>query len=377
MGNAIERNQDDILEANTLDLEISRDMAIPDLVVDWLKLTPERVQNVVNIFQRLALTGTNYTTGGLSHDGATHYHVCPVGTVGFIYEAFPDLGAIAAALCICTGNALVLKGGDEATRTNRIIADLLQEALTKVGLPGELILPIASESVSRQDISQSSEIDLIITHGRPSLVEQVVKRASVPVIPSRMGNCYLYWSACGSLDTVYQMTVDSHSGTPDAVNRIEKILVHESLSPNAVIRLWNRLQESGFEVVADSAIAALNSTDTAAQSPEVASDEWSRAYLKKKVALRQVSSKDAAIDWMNDYSSGHADSIVTADYAESQHFLRRCQSAAVYINRSPKFVRNATQVGAIALGASNYKSIAGGLIGIDAMQAQQRIFHGC
>ncbi|MFK8183502.1 MAG: aldehyde dehydrogenase family protein [Phormidesmis sp.] len=375
MGETIARHQDDILEANTLDLEISRDMAVPDLVVDWLKLTPERVQKVVNIFQRLSLAGVDCLNSGFSRD-AVQYRLGPVGTVGFIYEAFPDLGAIAAALCICTGNALVLKGGSEASRTNAIIASLLREALVEVGLPADLIFPIESTEVSRQDIVQCADIDLIIAHGRPCLVEQIVKQSSVPVIPSRMGNCYLYWSASGSLDMVYQMTVDSHCGTPDAVNRIEKILVHESHSPNSVVRLWNRLQESGFEVVADEAISAIHGASSPNHSKVVAADEWKCAYLKKKVALRQVKNQSAAIQWINTYSSGHADSIVTADYADSHQFVHRCCSAAVYINTSPKFVRDARQTNAIALGASNYKGLAGGLISMDVMQARQRIFHG-
>jgi len=376
MGDTIAQHQDDILEANTLDLEISRDMAVPDLVVDWLKLTPERVQKVISIFQRLSASGIGYGVGAISGDANAQYRRCPVGTVGFIYEAFPDLGAIAAALCICTGNALVLRGGSEASRTNRMITSLLQESLEAVGLPPELIFSIEATDVSRQDIAQSADIDLLISHGRPSLVEQVVKQASVSVIPSRMGNCYLYWSASGSLDKVYQMTVDSHGGTPDAVNRIEKILIHESHSSNSIIRLWNRLQESGLEVVADDIITALHRSDAQSSSQGIADAEWGHAYLKKKVALRQVSDRDAAIDWINRYSSGHADSIVTADYAESQQFLRGCRSSSVYINSSPKFVRDANSIGAIALGASNYKGIAGGLIGMDAMQVRQRIFHG-
>ncbi|MEM6451218.1 MAG: gamma-glutamyl-phosphate reductase [Cyanobacteria bacterium P01_D01_bin.105] len=376
MGETLARHQDDILEANTLDLEISRDMAVPELVVDWLKLTPERLQKVVSIFQKLAVSGVGCVGGGPSAHISAQYRICPVGTVGFIYEAFPDLGAIAAALCICTGNALVLKGGSEASRTNQIIANLLRDTLEDVGLSAELIFPIESTEVSRQDVSRCSDIDLIIAHGRPSLVDQVVKQASVPVIPSRMGNCYLYWSASGSLDRVYQIVLDSHGGEPDAVNRIEKVLIHESHSHHAVVRLWNRLQEGGFEVVADKVLTALHNASAAEESGAVSVQEWKHAYLKNKVALCQVSDITAAIEWINTHSSGHADSIVTTDYTESQQFMHGCRSSAVYINTSPKFVRNASHADVIALGASNYKGIAGGLIGIDAMQVRQRIFHG-
>ncbi len=370
MGKALARDQDDILEANTLDLEISRDMAVPDLVVDWLKLTPERVQTAASIFQRLAAMGSNLSTAeGFGSGGGTQAR--PLGIVGFVYEAFPDLGAIATALCIRTGNAIVLKGGSEASRTNQAIASILQSTLKEVGLSPPLILPIEPTAVSRLDLAQCAGIDLLIAHGRPSLVAQIVQQASIPVIPSRMGNCYLYWSASGDLDQVYQMIAQSHAGTPDAVNRIEKVLLHESHSENAITRLWNQLQEKGFEVRADGAIARNYSLEAANSS------DWDTAYLRRTVAFRQVSDCAAAVNWINLHSSGHADSIVTADYAESRQFMARCRSASVYINASSQFVRNPQQPGEIALGMSDYKGAAGGLIGLGVLRSRQRIFHGC
>ena len=380
MGKALSENQDDILEANTLDLEISRDMAVPDLVVDWLKLTPERVQTAATIFQRLALMGTTLPSSSRENGANAYYRTCPVGIVGFIYEAFPDLGAIAAALAIRTGNALVLKGGSEASRTNQIIASILQNALEEVGLPTALIFPIeATAEISRLDIAQCSEIDLVIPHGRPILVDQVVKNASIPVIPSRMGNCYLYWSASGSLDQVYRMITESHIGTPDAVNRIEKVLIHEAHSENAVTRLWNRLQEHKFKIKADDSILRWGSTGSTAETSieAVEAAEWNTAYLARNVAFRQVKNIEAAIQWINTRSSGHADSIITGDYTESRKFISRCRSAAVYVNASPRFARNAKQTSEIAIGTSDYKDADGGLIGMAVMQARQRIFHSC
>lgn len=370
MGDAISQRQNDILEANTLDLEISRDMAVPELVVDWLKLTPERVQTAADIFHRLAALGSDVSLTNEYGGRGTNTPSRPLGVVGFIYEAFPDLGAIAAALSIRTGNAIVLRGGGEANKTNQIIASILQEALIEAGLNQNLILSIESTDVSRVEIAQCSDINLIIAHGRPSLVEQIVQSASVPVIPSRMGNCYLYWAASGSLDQVYRMIVESHSGTPDAVNRIEKVLLHESHSDNMLIRLWNRLQEEGFALKAESAIANKHDLDTAEPL------DWGSAYLKKTIAFKLVKNSTAAISWINMHSSGHADSIATSDYAESRLFTAGCNSASLYINTSPKFVRNAKHTGEIALGVSDRKGTTGGLIGMAIMRERQRIFHG-
>lgn len=372
MGEALGERKDDILEANTLDLEISRDMAVPELVVDWLKLTPERVQTAASVCHRLAAVGTAFPSPDGGDGASAYYRTRPLGIVGLIYEAFPDLGAIAAALCIRTGNALILKGGSEASRTNQIIASILQASLEAVELNPNLIFPINStEEISRKDLARCANIDLIIPHGRPSLVEQIVQVATIPIIPSRMGNCYLYWDASGSLDKVHQMIVDSHSCRPDAVNRIEKVLLHESHSENSITRLWNRLQEEGFEIRADGATAQNYSLEPTEES------DWDNAYLTKTVAFRQVRDNNAATKWINQHSSGHADSIVTADYTESRKFMANCRSASLYINSSPLFVRNAKQTGDIAIGASNYKGAAGGLISMAVLRERQRICHGC
>ena len=367
MGKAIGDRQDDILEANTLDLEISRDMAMPDMVVDWLKLTPERVQTAVSIFQRLANLDSADMVGEGDHGSGVSR---PVGVVGFIYEAFPDLGAIAAALCIRTGNALVLRGGAEASRTNQIITQILQTTLSEVGLPAALVCSIESNEIPRLELAQHPDLDLIIAHGRPSLVEQVVQSASIPVLPSRMGNCYLYWSASASLDMVHSMIVESHSGTPDAVSRIEKVLVHESHSDNTLTRLWNRLQEDDFVLKAETSLAAADTLEKAEPL------DWGSAYLKRTVAFRSVKNNAQAVRWINHHSSGHADGIATADYAESRAFASGCRSASIYINTSPKFVRNAKRTHEIALGLSNRKGTTGGRISIGALRERQRIFYG-
>ncbi|MBE9063688.1 gamma-glutamyl-phosphate reductase, partial [cf. Phormidesmis sp. LEGE 11477] len=261
-------------------------------------------------------------------------------------------------------------GSGEASRTNQIIARLLQNSLTEVGLPETLILLVEHTDVSRLEIARCSGIDLIIPHGRPRLVEQVVESATIPVVPSRMGNCYLYWSASGAVDQVYHMIVSSYQGTPDAINRIEKVVFHESHSATTLTRLWSRLREEGFELKADMAIAQTYHLSIAEPS------EWESAYLERTIAFHQVKHTDEAIRWINQHSSGHADSIATTDYSDSRLFSNRCRSTALYINTSPQFIRNAEHPGEIALGISNRKGTASGLIGMNLMRAHQRIFPG-
>ncbi|MGB3789284.1 MAG: gamma-glutamyl-phosphate reductase [Phormidesmis sp.] len=370
MGNALNEGQDDILEANTLDLEISRDMAVPELVAEWLKLTPERVKTAASICHRLAAIGAAPAVSTEFFGNSSYGQIRPLGIIGFIYEAFPDLAAIAASLCIRTGNAIVLRGGSEASRTNQMIARILQSSLAEVGLPEALIFAVEPTDISRLEMAQCLSIDLIIPHGRPSLVEQVVEMATVPVAPSRMGNCYLYWSASGTVDQVYHMILSSHQGTPDAINRVEKVIFHESHSTTTLSRLWTRLREKGFELKAEKAIAQAHNLSIAEPL------DWGSAYLRRTVAFCSVKTTKEALHWINTHSSGHADSIATTDYADSRLFTTQCRSTALYINTSPQFIRNTEHPGEIALGISDRKGTTGGLIGMNMMRERQRIFPG-
>ncbi|MGB6017750.1 MAG: aldehyde dehydrogenase family protein, partial [Nodosilinea sp.] len=260
---AIEASLDDILEANTLDLEASLDMAVPERVLDWLKLTPERLQTTAKILRRLAYLGDprgllHPAPSRLSKAVAGYGQVVPLGVVALVYEAFPELAAIAAGLSLRTGNGLILKGSNEASQTNQVILQALHQALDQVGLPQHCIFSLTEEQgdVARSWLLQDPGIDLIIPYGRPGLVQQVVRQAGVPVLPTAMGNCYLYWSASGQLDTVTHMILDSHRGEPDAVNAIEKVLVHRGCSSSALAQLCHTLWDQDFEVLADEALLA-------------------------------------------------------------------------------------------------------------------------
>ncbi|MEO1401720.1 MAG: aldehyde dehydrogenase family protein [Cyanobacteria bacterium J06635_1] len=374
MGEAINLHQDTILEANTLDLEISREMAVPEAVTDWLKLTPDRVHRMADILNRLAAIGETIGTGGTGGRGSTEVTCThPLGIVALVYEAFPDLGAIAAGLCLRTGNALVLKGGNEASQTNQVLIEILQGAIATAGLPIDSLLFIPPEwgDVSRATLVQQPEIDLAIPYGRPQLVEQVIQQATVPIIPTRMGNGYLCWMPSADVDTVHHMIVDSHHGEPDAVNSIEKVMIVGDLSEATLMRLWGQLQTDGFELRAEADLVPLFGALKSTQS-----DEWRRPYLTRTVAFRRAANLNDAVTWMNYHSSGHADSIATTNYANSRQFINQVRSASVYINTSPRFCRSPKEAVAIALGMSNQAGQWGGMVGMTALMSTQRIVHG-
>ncbi|WP_017317390.1 glutamate-5-semialdehyde dehydrogenase [Mastigocladopsis repens] len=377
MAQAIRRSFDDILEANTLDLEASREMAVPDLILDWLKLTPKRLEMAVDILQRLGelsdpLRRVRHGDYQLE-DSQTYTQLMPLGVIAFIYEAFPELGAIAAGLCIKTGNSLILKGGTEASHSNAAIANALLSAVSEVGLPASCLQLISAEHgiAIRDLVTQDQCLNLIIPYGRSSLVQQVVRHSTSPVLKSAMGNCYLYWSPNGSLEMVRWVIIDSHQSEPDPVNAIEKVLIHRQALPSSLLTLLNSLKEKGFEIKGDAELV-----EAFPQLQLVKDGEWESAYLTKTVAFKLVHSLEAAIAWINRYSSGHADCIVTESYQESRQFALGVNSASSYINASPRFSRNPSRGDSVFLGMSNQKGHRRGLISLESLTTVKHIVQG-
>ncbi|NJO40144.1 MAG: glutamate-5-semialdehyde dehydrogenase [Cyanobacteria bacterium CRU_2_1] len=380
MSEILLERQDDILEANTLDLEASREMAVPELVLEWLKLTPERLQTAGQILQRLAELSDpiqqvlNIPTYQIDQCH-TYCQLMPLGVIALVYEAFPELGVIAAGLCIRTGNSLILRGGPEASHSNRVITETLQVAIEDASLPIDSLqlLPSDQGDLTRELVTQDRYVNLVIPYGRASLVQQVMRQATAPVLKSAIGNCYLYWSPSGSLDIARWMILDSHRSEPDPVNAIEKVLFHRNHSSTALTVLWNSLKEKGFELRGDARLVA--------EFPELftietRTSEWGQAYLDNSIAFKPVDGLETAISWINQYSSGHADCLATESYQESRQFALGINSAMTYINASPRFYRNPKRGSSIALGMSNQKGHRRGLISLETLTTIKHIVQG-
>ncbi|MDP5337380.1 MAG: glutamate-5-semialdehyde dehydrogenase [Nodularia sp. (in: cyanobacteria)] len=377
MAQALSNSFDDILEANTLDLEASKEMAVPELILDWLKLTPTRLEAAVEVLQRLGeisdplrrVRNADYQL----EDSQSYTQLMPLGVIAFVYEAFPDLGAIAAGLCIKTGNSIILKGSTEASHSNEAIANVLQSAIEEVGLPpGCVELIKAEHGASIRDlVTQDKYVNLVLPYGRSTLVQQVMRQSTCPVLKSAMGNCYLYWSLNSSLDMIRWMIIDSHESEPDQVNAIEKVLIHRQALPSSLAALWNSLTEKGFEIKGDEELV-----EAFGHLQLVKPEEWGNSYLTKTVAFKLVDSLEDAIAWINQYSSGHADCIVTESYQESRQFALGVNSASTYINTSPRFSRNPSRGDSVFLGMSNQKGHRRGFISLETLTTAKHIVQG-
>jgi glutamate-5-semialdehyde dehydrogenase len=377
MATALKNQQDEILEANTLDLEASREMAVPELILEWLKLTPERIQSTVQILQRLSELpdplGRLMNAMHQVDQCQTYSQLMPLGVIALVYEAFPELGAIAAGLCIKTGNSLVLKGSSEASNSNLVIAQAIHGAIEETGLPFNCLQMLSSDqgSTVRDLITQDQYVNLVIPYGRPNLVQQIVRQATAPVLKTAMGNCYLYWSPSGSLEAARWIILDSHQSEPDPVNAIEKVLIHRNQNPSSLTMLWNSLREKGFEIRGDAELVREFTDLRLVEDPE-----WRQAYLAKIVAFKVIDSLEDAIAWMNFHSSGHADCLVTESYQESRQFAQGINSATTYINASPRFYRNPQRGNSIFLGMSSQKGHRRGLISLETLTTVKHIIQG-
>jgi glutamate-5-semialdehyde dehydrogenase len=255
----------------------------------------------------------------------------PLGVVGIVYESRPNVTVVAAVLAFKTGNAVVLRGGKEASRSNRVLADTLAAV---PGVPAgaiELLNSNTRESV-QELITARGLVDVVVPRGGPALITHVVENALVPVIETGAGNCHIFVDESADLDMAARIVINAKTQRPSVCNAAEKLLVHRSVAPIFLPRIVKHLADAGVELRADE--------ETLKLAPNVSpatEQDWNEEYLRLCIAIRVVSGVDEAIQHINTYSTKHSESIVTADESNAQKFLRLVDSAAVYWNASTRF----------------------------------------
>lgn len=372
----LEESLDQILEANTLDLLEAREMAVQNLIIKWLKLTPKRLERTIAIIKTISKL-TDPLARQVNHSYqyySTYEGYCrsvPLGVIAFIFEGFPELAAIAAAMSLKSGNSIILRGMGESSHVNKVILSVIEKALAMVELPPNCVQQLSSDQgTSLQELlTQNDYIQLAIPYGRPSLVKKVKELASVPTITSVMSNCYLYYSNSGDIDLAYQVIVDSHHSSPDPVNAIEKVVIESNYKSFALVKLWKKLQEAGFELGGDAELTQ--------EFPEYLNPfeekNWGQAHFEKLIVFKKVADIIEGTDFINRYSSGHADCIISDSYTETRYFTKEVNSIFTYINRSPKFSRLSPQENAVYLAIANQKYGHRGLISLESLTTIKQV----
>jgi glutamate-5-semialdehyde dehydrogenase len=330
-----------IQSENRADLEAGRAAGLSAAMLDRLELTPDRieamargVEAVAALPDPLARPIDAWTTArGLEIEQVR----IPIGVVGVIYESRPNVTADVAALCLKSANAVVLKGGKEAIRSNAAIADVVAAGITEAGLPADCVQLIRSTDRRATEAMLKSDdtIDVIVPRGGPGLVRAIAQHSRVPVIRHYEGICHTYVDETADLDMACEIAFNAKVQRPGVCNAMETLLVHEAVARDYLLRIAPRLREAGVELRGcDKTREILAGVTEVVPATE---EDWRTEYLDLILAVKVVSSLGEAIDFINDHGSGHSDCIVTSTKDAARRFLGEVDSATVYENASTRF----------------------------------------
>ena len=375
---ALLENSESIRTENDKDIQNGKAAGLTQSLLDRLRLTPERVEGMANGVLEVASLpdpiGTVLSGSTLKNGLEVTKVRVPLGVIGIIFEARPNVTADAAALCLKSGNAVILRGGKEAINSNRRIAQVMRDAVREAGLPEDCIQLVqdTTRQSSVEMMGLTDYLDVLIPRGGAGLIRAVVENAHVPVIETGVGNCHVYVDKSADLEMAANIIYNAKTSRPSVCNAIETILVHKDIAEKALPQIKARLDEKQVElrgcertlkILPDSFVPATE-------------DDWYKEYLDFILAVKVVDSMDEAIDHIAKYSSGHSECIVTSDYRAAREFTARVDSAAVYVNSSTRF----TDGGEFGLGAeigiSTQKLHARGPMGLNELTSMKYIIKG-
>lgn len=355
----------EILAANAVDLAAARESGMRDAMLDRLTLTEARIEAMAQGVEDVAaqrdpvgrvLSGET-RPNGLKIEKVT----VPMGVIGIIFEARPNVTSDAAALCLMAGSAVILRGGKEAFHSNMAVTSVLQAALERAGLPRtavQLVQDTSRES-SREMMGLVGYLDLLIPRGGAGLIRAVVENARVPVIETGVGNCHVYVDESADIDMAAEIIFNAKTSRPSVCNAIETILVHEKIAERALPAIAARLREKQVELRGDDRTRAI-----LPEAVPASEADWETEYLDYILAVRVVDSLDEAVAHIARYSSGHSECIVTRDLRAAEAFTARVDSAAVYVNASTRFTDGGEMGLGAEIGISTQKLHARGPMGL-------------
>lgn len=381
MAQALEDGMEGILEANRQDVEAARAGGMSASLLDRLSLSQARVQAMAEGVRQVAAQADpigSVVKGGQRPNGMSIRQIrVPLGVVGIIYEARPNVTADAAALCLKAGNAVILRGGKEAIRSNSAILDCMAAAAQAAGLPeGSLQLVRDTTRASSLEMMGLTEyLDVLIPRGGAGLIRTVVENSRVPVIETGVGNCHLFLDETAEPDMAVRIAVNGKTSRPSVCNALEKLLVHQKAAAGLLPLVGRALAEKGVQLRAcPRALAIL--TGAGVPAVPAAEEDWDREYLDLVMAVRVVEDLDQALAHIAAYSSGHSECIVTENYANARRFTQEVDAAAVYVNCSTRF----TDGGEFGLGAeigiSTQKLHARGPMGVNELTSTKFVIEG-
>ena len=375
---ALIQNSGKIIEANEIDIENGRAAGLTESLIDRLKLDRGRIEGMAKGVAEVAAqadpVGKILEGRTLKNGLKIEKITVPMGVIGIIFEARPNVTSDAAALCLKAGSAVILRGGKEAINSNKAIAEVMRDAIERSGLPRDCVQLITDTSrQSATELMQLTEyLDVLIPRGGAGLIKSVVNNAKVPVIETGVGNCHVYVDKSADLDMAKNIVYNAKTSRPSVCNAIETVLVHKDIAEAALPLIKAELDKKNVEIRGCERTAAILGEGVV----PACEDDYAREFLDYILAVKVVDSLDEAIEHLAKYSTGHSESIVTSDYAAAEKFTACVDSAAVYVNASTRF----TDGGEFGLGAeigiSTQKLHARGPMGLSSLTSSKYIIKG-
>jgi glutamate-5-semialdehyde dehydrogenase len=357
-----------ILEANAEDLENGRESGLSDALMDRLGLDEKRIADIAGQVREIAALPDpvgEVIDGGRLKNGLDVRKVrVPLGVIAVVYEARPNVTIDAAALCLKSGNAIVLRGSSTAAHSNAILAATARAAIEHSGLPAEAISLVAGggRDELKELATQSGLVDLIIPRGGEGLKQALKGVATVPVIFAASGNCHVYVDATADLDDALAIAINAKTQRPSVCNAAETVLVHSQVANAFLPRLLHAMDAHGVELRGDERVRAI---DTQGVPVAPATDEdWATEYLELKLAVGVVDSTAEAIEHINKFGSGHSEAIITNSTDSARQFQLGVDAACVYVNASTRFTDGGEFGMGAEIGNSTQKLHARGPIGL-------------
>ena len=376
MADALDAHMPDILAANAADLVNAEHGDLSSAVLDRLRLTEHRITDMANAVReliRLPDPVGQVVRGSTLPNGLRVRQVrVPLGVVGIVYEARPNVTADAAALCLKSGNAALLRGSASAYQTNRVLVDLLSAAVASTGLPAEALLLLdAHRSTVAELLTARGLVDVVIPRGGAGLIEHVVNTASVPVIETGVGNCHVYVDEAADLPMAEAIVVNAKTSRPSVCNAAETLLVHRQIADRFIPRVVTALQAAGVAVHGDPDVVRL--ADDVAPARDA---DWATEYLSLDMAVRVVDSLPEAIEHIARWGTGHTEAIVSDSASAIAKFVAGVDAAAVMVNASTRFTDGGEFGFGAEIGISTQKLHARGPLGLPELTTTTYVVTG-
>ena len=374
---ALIENADRIIEANKIDLENGEKNGMAKAMLDRLKLDKERIdgmaKGVMDVVGLEDPVGKVLSTTTRPNGLEIKKVATPLGVIAVIFEARPNVTSDAAALCLKSGNTVILRGGKEAINSNRTISDIMREAVTKADLPQDVIQLVQDTSRDSANalMTMNQYVDVLIPRGGAGLIQAVVKNATVPVIETGVGNCHVYVDKDADIEKAVAIVFNAKTSRPSVCNAAESLLVHKDIAKDVLVKIKEKLDEKNVELLGDEA-----TRDILAGIGEATRQDWATEYLDYKMSVKIVDSVEEAIAHIYQYSTGHSECIVTENAETAEKFLNQVDSAAVYVNASTRFTDGGEFGFGAEIGISTQKLHARGPIGLPELQSFKYKIYG-